>query len=236
MRKQCLIVRGGWSGHDPVAATEVFIPALEEPASRSTLKTRLRSTRTRSPWRAYDLIVQCFTLGSATVDEVAGLRAAVAAGAGSPVGTAGSSTPSGRRRIICNSSAPSSPRTRTRPRTAAARRRGISRLHRAYLARGRGAPDPARDGGLRDLHRAVLGPHGWPQRSARDVRAGSRRWRRVAEAGDDARGVDPAMGCWAHLRDALGHTVDVLRNPRGRAASSSADWCGPRASWLRVAR
>ena len=30
----------------------------------------------------YDLIVQCITMGSATVDEVAGLRQAVAAGAG----------------------------------------------------------------------------------------------------------------------------------------------------------
>ena len=30
MRKQALMVRGGWPGHDPVAATDVFIPTLED--------------------------------------------------------------------------------------------------------------------------------------------------------------------------------------------------------------
>ncbi len=82
MLKRCLIVRGGWSGHDPVRATEVFIPALE--AANFVIDTEDTPEIYADPiaMARYDLIVQCLTMGSATVDEVAGLRQAVAAGAG----------------------------------------------------------------------------------------------------------------------------------------------------------
>jgi type 1 glutamine amidotransferase len=77
-----LIVRGGWPGHDPLAATELFIPALE--SANFVIDTEDTPEIYADPvaMARYDLIVQCFTLGSATVDEVAGVRAAVAAGAG----------------------------------------------------------------------------------------------------------------------------------------------------------
>jgi len=60
----------------------LFIPALE--AANFVIDTEDTPEIYADPvaMARYDLIVQCFTLGSATVDEVAGVRAAVAAGAG----------------------------------------------------------------------------------------------------------------------------------------------------------
>lgn len=82
MHKQCLIVRGGWSGHDPIRATEVFMPSLEAAGFAIDTEDTPEIYADAAAMAKYDLIVQCFTLGSATVDEVAGLRSAVAAGAG----------------------------------------------------------------------------------------------------------------------------------------------------------
>lgn len=82
MRKQGLIVRGGWSGHDPVHATELFIPTLEDAGFFLDIEDTPEVYSDASAMARYDLIVQSFTLGSATVDEVDGLRQAVAAGAG----------------------------------------------------------------------------------------------------------------------------------------------------------
>ena len=80
--KKCLIVRGGWSGHDPVRATELFIPALEAANFVVDTEDTPEIYADAVAMAKYDLIVQCITMGSATVDEVAGLRQAVAAGAG----------------------------------------------------------------------------------------------------------------------------------------------------------
>jgi type 1 glutamine amidotransferase len=82
MRKQALIVRGGWPGHDPVRATEVFLPALEAAGFNLDIEDTPEIYADAAAMSRYNLIVQSLTLGSATVDEVAGLRDAVAAGAG----------------------------------------------------------------------------------------------------------------------------------------------------------
>ena len=82
MTKECLVVRGGWEGHDPVRATEVFIPALKREGFFVDIEDTPEIYADTAALARYDLIVQCITMGSATVDEVAGLRAAVAAGAG----------------------------------------------------------------------------------------------------------------------------------------------------------
>lgn len=82
MTRTCLIVRGGWPGHDPVASTEIALPALD----RLNFKVEIEDTpeiyADADAMSRYDLIIQSVTMGSATVDEVDGLRAAVAAGAG----------------------------------------------------------------------------------------------------------------------------------------------------------
>ncbi|WP_061961771.1 ThuA domain-containing protein [Demequina flava] len=82
MSRLCLIVRGGWPGHDPVASTEKFIPVLENLGFSLDIEDTPEVYADASAMARYDLIVQSVTMGSATVDEVAGLRAAVAAGAG----------------------------------------------------------------------------------------------------------------------------------------------------------
>lgn len=82
MRKQALIVRGGWPGHDPVRATEVFVPALEDAGFNLDVEDTPEIYADSAAMSRYQLIIQSFTLGSLTVDEVAGLREAVAAGAG----------------------------------------------------------------------------------------------------------------------------------------------------------
>ncbi len=82
MGKRGLIVRGGWEGHDPVAATEVFIPALESAGFELDFEDTPEIYADAAAMSRYDLVVQCLTMTSATVDEVEGLRQAVAAGAG----------------------------------------------------------------------------------------------------------------------------------------------------------
>jgi len=82
MGKRGLIVRGGWEGHAPVAATEVFIPSLESAGFELDIEDTPEIYADAKAMGRYDLVVQCLTLGSATVDEVEGLRRAVAAGVG----------------------------------------------------------------------------------------------------------------------------------------------------------
>ena len=82
MTRACLIVRGGWPGHDPVASTDHFLPALDRMNFRVEIEDTPEIYADADAMARYDLIVQSVTMGSATVDEVEGLRAAVAAGAG----------------------------------------------------------------------------------------------------------------------------------------------------------
>lgn len=82
MSKLCLIVRGGWPGHDPVASTEEFVPALEGMGYSLDVEDTPEVYADARTMARYDLIVQCVTMGSATVDEVEGLRQAVASGVG----------------------------------------------------------------------------------------------------------------------------------------------------------
>lgn len=79
--KQALVVRGGWDGHAPVAATDMFIPHLEA----SGFAVRVADTPevyAEAAMADVDLVVQCYTMGEASHEAVAGLRAAVAAGTG----------------------------------------------------------------------------------------------------------------------------------------------------------
>ncbi len=80
--KRALIVRGGWEGHQPVAATDLFIPFLESSGYRVEVADKPAVYTDAELMDQTDLIVQCFTMGSIERDEVRGLRAAVAAGVG----------------------------------------------------------------------------------------------------------------------------------------------------------
>ncbi|MBF0687843.1 MAG: ThuA domain-containing protein [Cellulomonas sp.] len=79
--KQALVVRGGWDGHAPVAATDMFIPHLE--ATGHTVRiVDTPEVYAEDAMADVDLVVQCYTMGEASGAAVAGLRRAVAAGTG----------------------------------------------------------------------------------------------------------------------------------------------------------
>ncbi|MER5999232.1 ThuA domain-containing protein [Nonomuraea angiospora] len=80
--RKALVVRGGWEGHVPVEATELFVPFLE--------KQGFEVHRAESPapyadsafMSGIDLIVQCYTMGTIEREELSGLEAAIRAGTG----------------------------------------------------------------------------------------------------------------------------------------------------------
>jgi type 1 glutamine amidotransferase len=80
--RQALVVRGGWEGHSPVEATERFIPFLEEHGYAVEVHESPEVYADGERLAATDLVVQCYTQGVATDEQVLGLSAAVAAGTG----------------------------------------------------------------------------------------------------------------------------------------------------------
>lgn len=79
--RRALVVRGGWEGHAPVQATDLFIPFLEAAGYVVRIETT-PEVYADERMAAVDLVVQCYTMGTASREAVAGLRAAVAAGTG----------------------------------------------------------------------------------------------------------------------------------------------------------
>ncbi|GAA1960375.1 ThuA domain-containing protein [Microbacterium deminutum] len=80
--RTALIVRGGWDGHQPVEATEVFVPFLETNGFDIRIEESPAVYADADEMAAIDLIVQSVTMSEAGHDEVMGLRAAVEAGTG----------------------------------------------------------------------------------------------------------------------------------------------------------
>ena len=80
--RQALVVRGGWEGHHPVEATDRFIPLLKEHGFAVEVHDSPEVYADADTLAAIDLVVQCYTQGVATDEQVLGLSAAVAAGTG----------------------------------------------------------------------------------------------------------------------------------------------------------
>jgi type 1 glutamine amidotransferase len=77
-----LIVRGGWEGHSPVEATELFRPFLLEQGFDVQIEDSPAAYADAEVMAGVDLIVQCVTMSSIERDQVQGLRAAIEAGTG----------------------------------------------------------------------------------------------------------------------------------------------------------
>jgi type 1 glutamine amidotransferase len=77
-----LIVRGGWDGHSPVEATEVFLPFLREQGYDVRIEESTAVYADAAALAATDLIVQSVTMSTIEPAELAGLTAAVIAGTG----------------------------------------------------------------------------------------------------------------------------------------------------------
>ncbi len=80
--KQALIVRGGWDGHQPVEATELFIPYLEQNKYAVRIEESAAVYADTDYLRTVDLIVQCNTMTTIETAEFEGLRGAIEAGTG----------------------------------------------------------------------------------------------------------------------------------------------------------
>lgn len=81
-RRRALVVRGGWDGHRPVEATDRFVPFLRDNGFTVEIADSLDVYTDAPRLAATDLVVQCWSMGTPTREQIAGLVAAVAAGTG----------------------------------------------------------------------------------------------------------------------------------------------------------
>lgn len=77
-----LVVRGGWFGHQPVEATDLFIPFLEENGFSVDVHDSPAPYADAVYMAGVDLVLQCNTMATIERGEFAGLRAAVENGTG----------------------------------------------------------------------------------------------------------------------------------------------------------
>lgn len=80
--RTALVVRGGWDGHQPVEATNLFIPHLEANGFSVRVDESPAVYADADYMATVDLIVQCNTMNTIEKDEFAGLRSAIEAGTG----------------------------------------------------------------------------------------------------------------------------------------------------------
>ena len=80
--RKALVVRGGWDGHQPVEATELFLPFLRDNGFEVTVSESTAVYADADLMAATDLVVQSVTMSSIEHDELQGLIAAVRAGTG----------------------------------------------------------------------------------------------------------------------------------------------------------
>src|SRR3954452_8278187 len=80
--KHALVVRGGWDGHQPKEATELFIPFLEASGYTLRVEGSPQVYADGGYMRTVDLIVQCNTMATIEPAQLAGLRAAIEGGSG----------------------------------------------------------------------------------------------------------------------------------------------------------
>lgn len=82
MTRRALVVRGGWEGHQPVEATDLFVPFLSESGFDVRVESSNEIYADGDAMAQFDLIVQSVTMSDITREAFEGLRSAVEAGAG----------------------------------------------------------------------------------------------------------------------------------------------------------
>ncbi|MEU2202130.1 ThuA domain-containing protein [Isoptericola sp. NPDC019482] len=80
--RRALVVRGGWDGHSPEAATDLFLPFLREQGFEVRVETDNEVYADADTMAATDLVLQCVTMSQISGPALQGLRAAVEAGTG----------------------------------------------------------------------------------------------------------------------------------------------------------
>jgi type 1 glutamine amidotransferase len=77
-----LVVRGGWEGHVPVEATDLFLPFLEKRGYSVRVADSPEPYADADYMATVDLVMQCYTMGDIKPAQLSGLRNAVEAGTG----------------------------------------------------------------------------------------------------------------------------------------------------------
>ncbi len=80
--KKAIIVRGGWDGHQPEAATELFLPHLHSNGFAWEIFDSPAVYADAERMAGADLVVQCMTMSVIERDQALGLKAAIEAGTG----------------------------------------------------------------------------------------------------------------------------------------------------------
>ena len=80
--QRALMVWGGWDGHEPKQCVEVFAPILESHGFEVEISDTMDSYLDAEKMRALSLIVPCWTMGTITNEQEAGLLSAVRSGVG----------------------------------------------------------------------------------------------------------------------------------------------------------
>jgi type 1 glutamine amidotransferase len=80
--RAALVVRGGWEGHHPVEATDLFIPFLEGSGFDVRVEDSNEIYADEAVMAATDLILQSVTMSEISREAFAGLRTAVENGTG----------------------------------------------------------------------------------------------------------------------------------------------------------
>ncbi len=80
--RRALVVRGGWEGHHPVEATELFVPFLEASGFEVRVEESNDVYADAEVMAATDLVVQAVTMSDISREALQGLRTAVQRGLG----------------------------------------------------------------------------------------------------------------------------------------------------------
>lgn len=82
MSKKALLVWGGWEGHEPEACTRLMAGLLQNEGYSIEIHDTLAVYTDREKMMAVDLVVPCWTMGTISGEEEAGLLEAVKSGIG----------------------------------------------------------------------------------------------------------------------------------------------------------
>ena len=80
--KTALFIWGGWEGHEPKQCVDIFAPLMVKEGFVTTISDTLDVYLDVEALKKYDLIVQMWTMGDITRDQLKGLTTAIESGVG----------------------------------------------------------------------------------------------------------------------------------------------------------
>lgn len=80
--KNVLFVYGGWPNHEPKESVDLFVPWLQSEGAEVVVSNSLDSYLDENLMRSVDLIIQTWTMGTITNEQLKGLLTAIKNGAG----------------------------------------------------------------------------------------------------------------------------------------------------------